>query len=300
MLQYQMHIKQLYLSLLVIVIGCKGGRQNQSSFFGFQPDPDKVYQFVLKTVSTSVSPFGTSGDTTLFRFTLQPKLVDTMGSRLLMVIQELRLAKQPMQLRDGSAKNRMVKKEGKFTDMLAEFLANRLHIMKGFAGDSLVLFFNNRVELVMEDGFEQLIKNVSHKTGLDNAAVKAVARDFLSPAALKDMFTGFMFYLPGKHISQNDSWVNNTMFTALAPVKHSNVISVDKIENDLVSLRIVSRISAGGEGTTYMAGTRNGMVKALLNSGIPATAMFTDETVTRTTGGEIQNIKLTEITCITR
>src|SRR5688572_28312828 len=100
MLQYQMHIKQLYLSIFVIVIGCKSGTQNQSSFFGFQPDPDKVYHFALKTVSTLVSPFGISGDTTLFRFTLQPELVDTMGSRLLMVIQELRLAKQPIQLRD--------------------------------------------------------------------------------------------------------------------------------------------------------------------------------------------------------
>jgi hypothetical protein len=295
-----MHRKHLYLSILISIVGCKSDEQNKKSLFQFQPDPGAVYQFAVKTVSSSVSSFGISGDTVVFHFTMKPKHVDSTGSRVFMVIQELRLAKQPFKTYDSSLNARTVKHKDEFADMMVNFLADRRRILEGVAGDSLLLFINKHGDLVMADGLDQLVKHVSQKTGIDETQVKGVAREFLSAAALKDMLTGFMFYLPAKHIHQKDTWVKNTMLTALAPVKHSNMISVDTILNDLVFLKIKSRISAGGEGNTYMDGTRDGMVKAALSSGIPLSARFTDQTITRTSGGEIKTTKHTELSCITR
>ena len=284
--------KHLSVSLLLLFLaGCTTGKDKDAFIFQFQPDPGKLYQFVIKTLSTSESGFGITGDTISFRFDILPRNVDSTGTRVTMMIKELRLSKRPVKLYNTPVKDK------KFVGMTLNYFLEQQQIMESLAGDSLVLLINRHGQLQMEDRLDDLIKHVSEKTRIDESHVKLVIRNFLSPSAMKDQLTELFFYLPVKHINQGDTWVSNTMLTALAPVKYSNMITVDTIENNIVSMNIRSRITAGGEGNIYMDGTRKGSLKADLSSGFPLNASFIDETSTRTTAGEIKKTRSFELRC---
>ncbi|HTF27326.1 MAG TPA: hypothetical protein VK625_00700, partial [Flavitalea sp.] len=107
------------------------------------------------------------------------------------------------------------------------------------------------------------------------------------------------FYLPAKVIKAKDTWVDNSIFTAMAPVKHSNLIRVDTIINNRVFLKITAQLSAGGEGNQYLKGTKSGFVTADLNSGFPLEMQLEEQSTTTTTGGEVMRRKTTVVTCAT-
>jgi hypothetical protein len=293
MLQYYMPGKHLLgLFFAFFLAGCINGLSEKAETFQFQPDADKLYQVELYTVSTSKSLFGISSDTISFRFDISPFHVDSTGINVRMIIRELRQMKQSSIKKSSSAN------ETKFGEMMKEYLRDQRRILDAVAGDSLTLFINTQGQLLHEDRLAEVIKNLSQKTNLDEARVKLTVREFLSPAVLGDVMTELFFYLPVKSIRVGDSWVKNTMFMAHAPVKYSNMIKVDTIQNVVVHLSVNTRISAGGDGNIYMDGNRTGTVIADRLSGFPLNANFIDETVTRTTGGEISRTRQIKVRCM--
>jgi len=289
-----MVVKHLYVLLTMLLAGCSCQEQKAVSLFRFQPEPGKKYEFAVEKISSSGAAGGISGDSLIFQFSLLSKHADSNGTGLRMLIDRFRFVKPRFISHDTALKH--LKKSNQYTGMMVKYLAEELQIMEAFAGDSLTLFVNEYGHLIMEDGLDDFIQHVSQKTGLDEGRVKLTVREFLSPSAIKDLFTEIFFYLPAKQVNEKESWVTNTMLSARAPVKYSNMIMLDTVFNNEATLKIKSRISAGGEGNTYMQGNRIGNVTVDLSSGIPSLSSFIDETITHTTGGDIKTKRTFQLT----
>jgi hypothetical protein len=172
--------------------------------------------------------------------------------------------------------------------------------MNALEGDSLLLIINKYGQLIMEDGYEELVQNVSKETDIEQVEVRPTVKDYLSASAMRDVLRQLFFYLPAKLIKTKDTWVENTVFTAMAPVKHSNLIAVDTIIDNKVFLKISAQLSAGEEGARYLTGSKSGFVTADLYSGFPFEMQLEEQSTTVTTGGELRKKKTIVVSCLLR
>lgn len=292
MVQHNIRRKHLPgLAMLLLLTSCRTGDSDGRISLPLSPQVGKVYQMEIYTLSTSGSSFGIVSDTTIFRFDLTPTRADTSEAHLKMLIRELRRGKHadslPVDKRRNSA----------FAASMEKYLADQRRIIASVPGDSLTLVLGAKGQLLLVDGLDQLVDHVSQKTSLDRSQVKTNVREYLSPAALKDLMTELFFYLPGKEVFGGDSWVSNTMAMAHAPIKYSNMIKLDTIQTGVAKFSVNTRISAGGEGNTYLDGSGVRSITSDRLSGFPLNAEFRDETVMRTTGGEVKMRRMVRITC---
>ena len=290
----------LLISAIFFLASCDN--QKNTRILKFDPVPGKTYSMEVKTVSFAQDNYGITGDTLLFAFDLVPRMKDSMGDRIALLIKRLRYARSPNKIIGQqpykSANQKQVIRKQNVPDlkaMMEVFLIQRARIIDALEGDSILLIIDKSGQLIMEDGFEELVQSVSKETTIEPVEVRRTVKDYIGAAAMRDFLKQMFFYLPAKVIKAKDTWVDNSIFTAMAPVKHSNLIRVDTIINNRVFLKITAQLSAGGEGNQYLKGTKSGFVTADLNSGFPLEMQLEEQSTTTTTGGEVMRKKTTSV-----
>ena len=292
----------LLITVIFFIASCDN--QKNTRILKFDPVPGKTYSMEVKTVTSVQGNYGITGDTLLFAFDLVPRMKDSMGDRVVLLIKKLMNTRSPNkvfgQQPDKSVKQgQMIRKQNgpDLNAMMEKYIIQKAMIINALEGDSILLIIDKSGQLIMEDGFEELVQSVSKETTIDPVEVRRAVKDYIGAAAMRDFLRQLFFYLPAKEIKAKDTWVDNSIFTALAPVKHSNLITVDTIVNDKVFLKITAQLSAGGEGNQYLKGTKSGSVTVDLNSGFPLEMQLNEQSTTTTTGGEVIRRKMMSVKC---
>ena len=294
----------LLITVIYFLASCDN--QRNTRILKFDPVPGKTYSMEVKTVSFVQGNYGITGDTLLFAFDLVPRMKDSMGDRVTLLIKKLMYVRSPDKLigqpPDKPANQKQVIRKRNVPDlkaMMEVYMIQRVRIMNALEGDSILLIINKSGQLIMEDGFEDLVQSVSKETSIEPVEVRRAVKDYIGAAAMQDFLRQLFFYLPAKAINAKDIWVDNSTLTAMAPVKHSNLITVDTIINNKVFLKIAAQLSAGGEGNQYLKGTKTGSVTADLNSGFPLEMQLNEQSITTTTGGKVVRRRTTNVKCST-
>ena len=283
---------KLFLICVMLSVACGCSQKSAvSSYLSFNPDEAKNYQLTVTTISSTRSAFAIYGDTLLWRIDLQLLEKDSTVNKMLMVIRELKLSLVPFKQVDSNL-------AAQYANLpMNAYRAKRDSVFKSVSGDSLVVFINDKGELLMEDGLDRLIKNVSRKATVDSSQVRGMLEDFLSPAATKDLLARIFFYLPARDVKEKDSWVNNVILSSMAPVKHSHLMVLNKVDEQQYYTDISAQISAGGTGTQYLRGKTTGSLRADRSSGFPLSMTLKESTVTQTISGDLTGARTFTVSC---
>jgi hypothetical protein len=306
--------KEIYaLAVMFILCACNSVTTPAKKGFAFHPQPGKQYAIDVLISNGVRTGTGINGDTVDFRFHLacdrshparqpltltirQLKLIRSQDSQQLTVIMDTNRSGN----RSRNAGTSTGKLQPQFYDLMKDYWNRRDSTIQNTVGESLELFTDSLGNLLMLDGYDSLIANVSRKTGYEIRDVKRTLNDFLSPAAMKDLFSQLFFYLPGHAIISKDTWVKNITRTSMAPIKYSNMIIADSMTAGDIRLSVEALISAGEEGDQYLKGTGKGSVVADRKTGFPISMTLNEQTITTTTGGEVFRTKSIRVTTIMR
>jgi uncharacterized protein DUF6263 len=278
-----------FISILSVPPACQTYVDLSPEAFSFNPAEGMIYDVTTNTVRTTSWAGNSRKDTTVFDFSMALRRKDTVKSEVIFTINKLHLSHAPGKIVIG----------GKNMDM-TDYFEQRNLIFENIRGQSLVLFLDQKGNLLMEDRLDSLITNVSRKSNSDPTNVRRTVRDFLSASSMKDMMSMIFFYLPARVVKSGDSWVNNVIYTAMAPVKHSNLMKIDTITGASITIKIDTRITAGEMSEVYLKGTRTGQVIADPSSGFPKSMMLSEETSTKTGGGNVDTKTVTTISAQVR
>lgn len=276
--------------LIFLLCCCSCGEEQKLVNLRMSPEPGKTWIVNSRTINSSLMGTKNFSDTVFFNFELSLVKADSTGNRLRMRVTRLGMMKPIV---TGSV---VVKTGAKSVSMdLSGFMANRFKVYEAVQDDTLLLVVSNTGALIMEDGYDRLAEKLAKKTGVDESEVRYAIRDYLGTGALSDFLKGLFFYLPADDIEHQRSWVTNTMFTALAPVKHSNMISVDSVTDNQVQLHVEAQISAGEEGSRYRTGTKKGSMSIDKKSGFILEMTLDEESTINAPGSERRIFKNTVI-----
>jgi hypothetical protein len=155
---------------------------------------------------------------------------------------------------------------------------------QGVVEDSLVIKCSSRGELVTVNGVEKILQKIAMTTGHDSRDVYSSLQDMFSTRAMEDLMKQLLFYLRGRPVLVGENWVNNYTLNAKAPVKYSNLITVQQLQGDTVLLHTKTAVSAwtGEGGRIFAKGDQWGTVKASLATGMPWLISMEDSLVTKT------------------
>lgn len=155
---------------------------------------------------------------------------------------------------------------------------------QGVIDDSLMIKCNNRGELVSVHGVERILQKIARTTGRDSRDVFSNLQHMFSTRAMEDLMKQLFFYLSGRPIQVGDNWVNTYTLNTKAPVKYSNLLTVQQMQGDTVVLNTKTAVSAwtGEGGRMFAKGDQWGSVKASLATGMPWIISLEDSLVTKT------------------
>ncbi|RYZ47805.1 MAG: hypothetical protein EOP49_20295, partial [Sphingobacteriales bacterium] len=181
-----------------------------------RPETGQVWSVNTHTINTSTEQSGIFSDTLDFDFDLVLLKADSSGGRFQMLLRNLQHGTSPrtanITIKNGTVSTAY---------SLDEFYANRQKIYNSIENDTLFLVISSTGTLLMEDGYDRLAARLAMKSEVEPATVKTAIHHYLGSAALSDFFKELFFYLPADDILSRPVWVSNTVFTAMAPVKHS-------------------------------------------------------------------------------
>lgn len=245
--------------------------------------PAGEYHFVV--TATETSSMRNHPDTLLTGFRLAPLLpagteeADSL-LRLRIVFDQLRRAdRNPVMMVSGQSPNAM---EKIYQEMNAFNDSCRIMIV----GDSVELVCRRGGQVEYVDGAEAIIKKIAAATGEDSRTVYSSLHDLFGTQVLRDLFTRLFFYLPpARTVKAGDSWVNNYILRAKAPVQYSNIVTVQAVQGDTVVLQVKTAVSAWTNelsGRIFAKGMQWGTVTASLSTGLPYQCKLEDTMVVTT------------------
>ncbi|MBO9564613.1 MAG: hypothetical protein J7621_17685 [Niastella sp.] len=161
---------------------------------------------------------------------------------------------------------------------------------QGVIGDSVSFYCDRGGQGVWVKGADGVVQKIALATGKDGREVYGSLRDMFSTTVLQDLFTRILFYFPpSRRVKVGDSWVNNYVLKAKAPVKYSNIITVKGILGDTVMMSVKAAVSVwtGEGGRIFAQGTQEGTITASLYTGLPYHFSLEDKMVTKTDADEI-------------
>ena len=165
-----------------------------------------------------------------------------------------------------------------------EYTAFNDSCIRGVIGDSLTITCDKRGKVIQVTGVERIMEKITRATGKDSRDVYSSLREIFSTKELQDLLTQVFFYIPARPVKLGDNWVNNYTLTAKAPVKFSNLITVQRINGDSVVMDIKTVVSAktGEGGRVYAEDGQWGTVTASLASGMVYNYRLEDTLRTKT------------------
>ncbi|MEP6747184.1 MAG: DUF6263 family protein [Bacteroidota bacterium] len=154
---------------------------------------------------------------------------------------------------------------------------------------SVTVWMNTKGRSIQVNGVERLVDSIAKISGEPENITRQFLEDFISDDVIKDELNKIFCFIPGKPKNPRQSWVENIILMAKAPVKWSTSFTLDSMRNDTADISCNSFMSArqGGDGRTYMKGKLTGNIKASYTSGIPFSWIASSETTTTTDSYDI-------------
>ncbi|MET0243360.1 MAG: DUF6263 family protein [Flavitalea sp.] len=267
--------------------GCSD-KEDQITSLTFDPAGSVNYSFKVSTVTTEQASWGPLTDTLSLNFSLRTLEKDTSGDKLLFRIDKLEIGRDSFNYSKGVTINNVRQ------DMKA-FYNRTDSIADAMTGDSLKIILDRNGALVRMEGYDSLAKRVAQKMACTPSEVKNTLSDYISETAIRDVFLRLFCYLPSGMLIKNGSWVNNTVYKSLAPIKSSNMITIDSVMKNEIVLDVRSEISAGTEGDYYLSGKGKTMIVADKRTGIPKSLKTVEKIEVKLSNGSRNQIKMIDV-----
>jgi hypothetical protein len=281
-----MPMKHLYLPSLLLTVCLSCHQPNKELFLIFNPVTDSVYHYIIETGLQQMQ--SNSNDTmwnsTTIRFSLQCVQKDDSLRTMKLVFEGIKVM-EPAMLMTVSKNQVMVNRVKGKTDTIntdshppaytalaknASLNPVRHSLYRALIGDSLYVLMDKQGKVLQVKGFEAVLDRVVRKTQVEKSTAISDLNEFAGPGAINDMLNQVFFFIPNREISTPDNWVANFVLTNRAPLKYSNLVRVEKINGDSVTLYITSTISAktGEGGRLYEQGNQTGTMIVRRRSGM--------------------------------
>lgn len=274
-------MKHMFPLILIAVCFFSCNQEPRPVNLRFNPQAGKTWSVKTQTISKSVMTKSIFSDTVDFDFDLCVLKADSTGDRMNMLVKNLTVRRSPVNISFTSKPG-----DNKMRIDMTQFYENRQRIFESVHNDSLMLVITNSGSLKMMDGYDRLAANIASKTGFEETDVRRTIRDYLKTESINDFLKSIFFYLPADDIEKGKSWVSNTTFTALAPVKHSHMIRVDSVMPRQVLLGVEAQVAAGEEGSRYMTGSKKGFITIDKISGLILDMKLEEESFINAPGAE--------------
>jgi hypothetical protein len=289
-------------ALIYMISFCNS--KNKSDTLSFNPEPGKVYQVSILRYSSSdylrsnskLSDHKLPADTLHFDGQLTRNNAKDSLVQMTFIITNLQLKTAPSSV--VSKKN----------TGLPNYFDIRNKIFKLIAGTQILVTFNSKGGVEKVDGIEKAISGVYQKVKRDSAMAswaslinysdRSMFHDYLSEEGITDLFNMIFYVLPAREVQPGDSWGNDFIQTARAPVKYSNLFTwkSDNMDNGSIHMESVISATTGEGGKTYMKGKRLGEGNTNVNTGLPITYQSTNETVTTTDASQLSTTEKLTVT----
>ena len=269
--------------IIVIAIGYTSCKQlkNPGENFSFNPDPALLYRTdVLRQTESHWEYKGKMqhlADTSETMYSFQ----------LLHKTDSLFLIKLNFENFISSSSNHFSVNTKLPCPSLAEANANYLlynYLLHFVKGRFVTVWLNTKGRPVGVNGIDRLVDSVAAISQIPAATVKRYLENYISEDVLKDELNRLFCFIPGKPKNAVQSWVENILLIAKAPVKWSTNFTLQSLKEDTAAIECNSFISArqGGGGRTYMKGKLTGNIIAGYSTGIPYKWNAAIETTTST------------------
>jgi hypothetical protein len=250
--------------ILILAIACRSKRGNNDQVLDLNPVMDSAYH--ISTVITESSSMNNmvSGTSLSVHFSLE--CTDIEDSLITFKLIFEKIAENRSLVKDSAGAKQQVD-----SPVMAMNTALQDSLFKRALGQSLTITCNTRGELTDVKGFDELVDHVTSLSREDRLTINVILRERIGSKMITDLMSQSFCYLHNGPVSKASSWVNNITLIARAPVKYSNMVTVNRISGDSVFLDIQSMMSAktGEEGALYNQGERKGSVIASLSTGMP-------------------------------
>lgn len=155
---------------------------------------------------------------------------------------------------------------------------------QGVIGDSLEIVYNTKGKLLHLRGVDRILEKIARITHKDPRTVYSDLGGVFNTNVMQDLLTRLFFYLPGRLVQANDNWVSNYTLIAKAPVKYSNLITVQQVSGDSVILAVKTMVTAktGENGRVFAEGNQWGTIKASVATGLLYSVTLSDTMVSKT------------------
>jgi hypothetical protein len=238
---------------------------------------DSVYHFVI-TDETIVNMNRNGPDTITTGFSLRCTQQTDSLLTFQLVVEQLERSERGFGFflvgKSAAEMEKMRQEEAAFDDSCKQ----------GVIGDSLEITCNTKGRILEVQGVERIVEKITNNTHKDSRDVYSQLHDQFSTKVMQDLLTRVLFYLPARTVKAGDNWVNNYTLIAKAPVKYSNLVTMQRLQDDSVVMDLKTVLSAktGEGGRVYGEGNQWGTVTASLATGMPYRITLRDTLVTQT------------------
>jgi hypothetical protein len=284
--------------LFLMATGCSHTRRQK---FAFDPTMGQVYHFRVDTRLTEKIRDDSYAGAQSFSFSLQCIRKSDSLRTMKMVFERFQMtspARSSISLKSGKKIDKNVRiiisdssvstdgpaADPQSTTKSFSYAGMWVYLLKKTIGDSLIVVMNNRGEVLRVYGFDQIVDTITVVTGIDHPTVNAYLKEYIGSNVIKDLIGQLFFFLPVKPVKQGDNWIKDIILIAKAPVKHSNLLTVQTIKGDTIVLDLQSAVSARtGEGDRlYAQGRQKGVIIASFSTGMIYSYNLEENSVTET------------------
>ena len=264
------------VSILLCLNACKSNEPQPDHTLDLNPDTDSIYHYSAVLSESSMMNEKKSITTLSLDYSLH--CIERKDSLRIFELVFEKLTEERKTQGDSSKSPAPPTKKGEIridlsdtsNPMMRQYYALRDSLFKKVVNQSLLITCNDKGQVISVNGFDEIGNRIASQDTAYRDGVPML-RDRIGPKIMTDILHQSFFYLRKQPIDSGASWVNNILLIAKAPVKYSNMVTVNRIVGDSVYLQIKSMMSAktGEEGAVYNQGEQNGTVLTSLSTGMP-------------------------------
>lgn len=288
----------IVVSILLSLNACKSGEPETDSTLDLNPGTDSIYHYSAVLSESSMMNEKKFINTISMDYSLH--CIESKDSLRTFELVFEKLAEERKTQGDTSTAPAPPPQKGvirvDFSDtsnpIIKQYYSRRDSVFNKVVNQSLVITCRDNGKVISVKGFDEIGNRIASQDTTYRTAV-VMLRDKIGPEIMTDILHQSFFYIRKQPIDSGASWVNNILLIAKAPVKYSNMVTVNRIIGDSVYLDVKSMMSAktGEEGSVYNQGEQTGTVLVSLSTGMPIQMHLSETSVYKADAYDVEKGK---------